>query len=123
MRFLPGAMDVLVSYNYPGNVRELRNTIERLVILCEGDAIDAESVRLSLPQSTPKVVSGFRPNVAFRVLVEEAERSILSAAIRFHEGSMAKAAKSLDLERSHLYKKARLLGLRDNKADDEDSGP
>ena len=47
-----------------------------------------------------------------RVLVEEAERVILQEAIAHHGGQMAEAARALDLERSHLYKKARALGLR-----------
>jgi hypothetical protein len=47
-----------------------------------------------------------------RVLVEEAERVILQEAIAHHGGQMSKAARALDLERSHLYKKARALGLR-----------
>jgi DNA-binding NtrC family response regulator len=56
--------------------------------------------------------------VPFRVLVEEAERAILQEALASHGGQMAATARGLDLERSHLYKKARALGLR-GKGDDE----
>jgi DNA-binding NtrC family response regulator len=56
------------------------------------------------------------------VLAEEAERVILQEALAQHGGQMAATARALDLERSHLYKKARALGLRGGdkgEADDE----
>ncbi len=62
----------------------------------------------------------FRPGVPFRVLVEEAERSILEQAISHHGGQMAATARGLGLERSHLYKKCSALGLRE-KAEDDDA--
>lgn len=121
MRIEEEAIQVLVAYSFPGNVRELRNLTERLVILTPDDVIRAEDVRTCLPGGTsPKVQGLYRPGVPFRVLVEEAERQILQDALVHHGGQMAKAARALDLERSHLYKKARALGLRDSKADDDD---
>ncbi len=60
----------------------------------------------------------YRPGVPFRVLVEEAERQILQDALAHHGGQMAATARALDLERSHLYKKARALGLRGDKDDE-----
>ena len=62
-----------------------------------------------------------RNGVPFRVLSEEAERTILEEALAHHGGQMAKAARALDLERSHLYKKARALGLRGQPGDEEPS--
>jgi DNA-binding NtrC family response regulator len=53
------------------------------------------------------------------VLVEEAERQILKEAMLHHHGQMAATARALDLERSHLYKKCKALGLRDSKGDAE----
>jgi DNA-binding NtrC family response regulator len=115
-----GAVDALVGYSFPGNVRELRNLIERLVILTPEEIIRREDVRACLPGGdSVRGAAGFRPNVPLRVLVEEAERAILEAALLHHQGQMTKAAKGLDLERSHLYKKARALGLRGDKSDDE----
>jgi len=55
----------------------------------------------------------YRPGLPFRVLLEEAERTILDEALRHHEGQMASTARALDLERSHLYKKCKALGLRE----------
>ena len=121
LRIDEGAVEVLANYSFPGNVRELRNLIERLVILTPDEVITAEDVRTCLPGgAAPRAAGLFRPGVPFRVLVDEAERTILQEAIAHHGGQMAATARALDLERSHLYKKARNLGLRGDKADEDE---
>ncbi|MBL8720368.1 MAG: sigma-54-dependent Fis family transcriptional regulator [Myxococcales bacterium] len=127
MRITEDALAVLSSYAFPGNVRELRNLIERLVILSPDETIDADQVRSFLPQAGVPTPGGlFRSSVPFRVLVEEAERTILQEALKHYGGQMAATARGLDLERSHLYKKFKALGLRDPagkaKEDEEDEG-
>ncbi len=115
------AVDALCSYEFPGNVRELRNVIERLVILTPHDEIKAEDVRAALPgESSRRGVHLFRPGVSFRVLVEDAERRILGEALAHFGGQMTATARALDLERSHLYKKARSLGLREKSSGESD---
>jgi DNA-binding NtrC family response regulator len=123
MTITEAALEVLAGYSFPGNVRELRNLIERLVILSPDETIDAEQVRSFLPNAGAPPPGGlFRANVPFRVLVEEAERTILQEALKHYGGQMAATARGLDLERSHLYKKFRALGLRDKSKDGEDEG-
>jgi DNA-binding NtrC family response regulator len=121
MRITDDALSVLAGYSFPGNVRELRNLIERLVILTPDEAISADDVRNCIPGgAAPKATGLYRPGVPFRVLVEEAERVILQDALVHHAGAMAATARALDLERSHLYKKARALGLRGGEKSDDD---
>ena len=121
MTIAPAALDVLSAYAFPGNVRELKNLIERLVILTPDDVISADDVRTCLPSGAgPKAAGLFRASVPFRVLVEEAERTILQEALAHHGGKMAATARALDLERSHLYKKCKSLGLRGDKSDDDE---
>jgi DNA-binding NtrC family response regulator len=124
IRLEDDAIAVLASYAWPGNVRELKNVIERLVILTPDDAIRADDVRNCLPGGSASKTAGlYRPGVPFRVLAEEAERVIVQEALAHHGGQMAATARALDLERSHLYKKARALGLRgDAKSDGDDEG-
>jgi DNA-binding NtrC family response regulator len=113
MRLEDDAIGVLAGYSWPGNVRELKNVIERLVILTPDDAVHGDDVRTCLPGGGAAKATGiYRPGVPFRVLVEEAERVILQESLAHHGGQMAATARALDLERSHLYKKARALGLR-----------
>ena len=115
------AIAELTAYSFPGNVRELRNVIERLVILTPDDRIGRSEVRACLGEGSGKEATGvYRPAVPFRVLAEEAERAILEAALAHHDGHMAATARSLDLERSHLYKKCKALGLRSAKGEGDD---
>jgi DNA-binding NtrC family response regulator len=113
------ALEALLRHSFPGNVRELKNLVERLVILSPDDAITKAEVTRALGMSdSPKSAGLFRPGVPFRVLAEEAERTILTEALAAHAGQMTATARALELERSHLYKKAKALGLRgDGKAD------
>ena len=118
-----GALEVLVGYGFPGNVRELRNLIERLVILTPDAKIDAEDVRVCLGNASTGTATGlFRPGTPFRLLSEEAERRILEEALLHHGGAMAATARGLGLERSHLYKKCKALGLRGDKVEGDDEG-
>jgi DNA-binding NtrC family response regulator len=111
--FAPDAIPALERHGFPGNVRELKNLVERLVILTPEDAITARDVQHALGMGAAPPQKGlYRKGVAFRTLSEEAERTILEEALADHGGQMAATARALDLERSHLYKKARALGLR-----------
>ena len=92
--------------------------IERLVILVEADKIQEADVENALGPGGGPASTGsyFRPGVPFRDLVESAERDIVRDAIKHFDGQMTQTAKSLDLERSYLYKKVKALGL---KTDDD----
>jgi DNA-binding NtrC family response regulator len=115
------AIEALARHSFPGNVRELRNLIERLVILSPDDRITASEVSRALGMGDSLKSAGlFRPGVPFRVLVDEAERTILQEALQAHGGQMAATARALELERSHLYKKAKALGLRESKGELDD---
>lgn len=126
MELAPSAFAALERHHYPGNVRELRNLIERLVILTPGERIEERDVQAALggAATTSNSRTGlYRPGVTFRVLSEEAERAILEEAILAHGGQMSQVARALGLERSHLYKKAKALGLRGSEGTAETSSP
>ncbi|HTQ06644.1 MAG TPA: helix-turn-helix domain-containing protein, partial [Polyangiaceae bacterium] len=80
------------------------------------DEVTGADVERALSTDTVTPHSGlYQPGVPFRVLSEQAERRILEDALEHHDGQMAATARALGLERSHLYKKARALGLRGEK--------
>jgi DNA-binding NtrC family response regulator len=115
------AISRLLQHDWPGNVRELRNSIERLVIL-SGDAprIEAEDVEAILPVTgAPKVK--YARGTALKDLVLAAERELVLAALAENQNHVANTARELGLERSHLYKKMRALGIshRGGEGDDE----
>jgi DNA-binding NtrC family response regulator len=108
-----GAVAALASHPFPGNVRELKNLVERLVILSPDDGVTRADVERALGAAAPSKERGlYRDGVPFRVLSEDAERTIIEEALLAHGGQMAATARALGLERSHLYKKAKALGLR-----------
>jgi DNA-binding NtrC family response regulator len=119
MTLTASAISALTRHPFPGNVRELRNLMERLVILNPDDAVTGEDIERSVGMGGAQHSAGlYQPGVPFRVLSEQAERAIVEEALAHHGGQMAATARALGLERSHLYKKARALGLRGDKEDD-----
>ncbi len=151
------ALSVMASYDYPGNVRELRNLVERLAILCEGPVVSGAEADALLPRARVRVTAsapspvhsaeptvsepgaapsppgparvlpinalpmpdpassgGFRPSAerAFRDQVEDAEREIILYALAHTRDNVTEAARLLDLERGHFYKKMKALGIR-----------
>jgi DNA-binding NtrC family response regulator len=106
------AVAALQAHDWPGNVRELRNLVERIAILCDGPAISPDDVAEVLPGARRPRGDRFRAGASFHDLVEEAEREILLAALEANGENMSETARALGLERSHLYKKMRALGIR-----------
>jgi DNA-binding NtrC family response regulator len=103
----------MTRHPFPGNVRELKNLVERLVILCPDDSINAADVEAAIgPAGNAPRGSLYRPGVPFKVLADDAERAIIEEALAHHGRQMTATARALGLERSHLYKKAKALGLR-----------
>jgi len=104
--FSPQALELLRRYAFPGNVRELRNIVERLLIMNPIDVIGPEQVRTVLPAPEAAPAGGARLADAVR----EFERAQIEAALAAEGGNMTRAAARLGLERSHLYKKMKQLG-------------
>ena len=109
-KFAPAALDLLRRYPFPGNVRELRNIVERLLIMSSGTSIGSEQVLAILPPGP----SGTTASGVARLSdsVRDFERKEIEAALLASGGSMTKAAARLGLERSHLYKKMKKLGFK-----------
>jgi two-component system nitrogen regulation response regulator NtrX len=115
-RLAPDALAALAAYPWPGNVRELKNIVERLVILVEDDTITAANVRAVLPAGIPglaggSVGGGSGSGKSLRDKVSAAERGFLLEALEASGWQIARTARELGLERSHLYKKMRHHGI------------
>jgi two-component system, NtrC family, nitrogen regulation response regulator NtrX len=112
--FSSEAICSLANYSWPGNIRELRNVVERLMLLASNDGVTAETVQAALPSAAEgnlgETGSG---NLAARV--QSFERETILAELKRHNHHITNAARALGLERSHLYKKAEQLGIEIQK--------
>ena len=114
--FSNSAIFELRKYSWPGNVRELRNIVERLVLLAGEEIVTADEVRLVLAAgagngSGPSGVTSASGQGTLVERTESFERQVLLAEIRHHNFHMTNVARTLGLERSHLYKKCQQLGI------------
>jgi DNA-binding NtrC family response regulator len=101
------ARDALSHHRWPGNIRELRNTIERVSYLCTEDVIRAEDLMLGGPVADAPVPStGTLSDATRQFQVEHIRRAIEAC-----QGNMTDAAARLGLHRSNLYRKMRQLGV------------
>ena len=108
----PDALELLQSHLWPGNVRELRNVVERLLLLATEGEVDAVTVRLALPGAPSRSsLSSSTSTGTLADRVDSFERETILAELKRQQGHITNTAKSLGLERSHLYKKAHHLGI------------
>src|SRR5438270_1902422 len=112
VRFGPEAMHGLQDYSWPGNIRELRNVVERLLLFCEDDTVTLSTVQTALPVS--QAANGGVQIATTGTLserVEQVERQMILDEIKRQNYHITNTAKALGLERSHLYKKCQQLGI------------
>lgn len=112
-RFTLNALRRLRGYEWPGNIRELKNLVQRLLILGTGETIESGEVDAALgirAKSMPsQALSGFdRP---LREAREEFEKAYLEYQLHLAGGSISKVAERVGIERTHLYRKLRALGI------------
>jgi two-component system, NtrC family, nitrogen regulation response regulator NtrX len=115
--FSAEALEALKAYAWPGNVRELRNVIERILLLCSGEVVEAAAVQRALPPSVPFASAGANGSSALLECgtmshrVEAFERETLVRELKRNHHHVTNTAKVLGMERSHLYKKCKELGI------------
>lgn len=115
-RFSMAAQNRLRQYAWPGNVRELSNLVQRLLILGQGPEIDLAEVEAALGPVRPDKARAEAPvaidlGLPLREAREQFEREYLVHQLKLCGGSVGKLAKAVGLERTHLYRKLRSLGV------------
>jgi two-component system, NtrC family, nitrogen regulation response regulator NtrX len=113
--FSEPAMEVLLGYPWPGNVRELKNLVERLVIMCPSPRIEPHHLPPELFRGASK--SPQKPYESLQEARSAYEREFVLRKLEESRWNMTKAAHSLGLERSHLYRKMRSLGIAPSKSE------
>jgi DNA-binding NtrC family response regulator len=108
-RLTPEALDWLGSYTFPGNVRELKNLIERALIASSGKPIERKHVQVSVtpaPAGSTREVRAASPAFAHLPLnLDEAENALIQRALEQTQGNVAEAARLLGVNRSRIYRR------------------
>ncbi len=105
--FSPEAMELLLAYEWPGNIREIRNFCERLSILCKHTTAVREDVFRALPHLEETLPAPERE----AVFPEDGERAALEQALLLHHGNRQETAKALGIHPSTLWRRMKRLGL------------
>jgi DNA-binding NtrC family response regulator len=125
----PAALEKLKRYDFPGNIRELRNLIERALILSTGSEIGPEDFPLALNVEGPQDsgeghlnwINSEPETVNLRELLEQVEKGLIARALKSGAGVQAEAARRLQVSRSDLAYKLTKYGIRDEPV--ETDGP
>ncbi|MCB2228803.1 MAG: sigma-54 dependent transcriptional regulator [Desulfarculaceae bacterium] len=112
-RFTPEALEVLKAQPWPGNVRELKNLVERLWILCPHEEVGLEDLPVEMsgaPAPGPEQAQLFAGD--FKSARAAFEKAYLEAKLSDNQGNVSRTAEEVGLERSHLHKKLKTLGIK-----------
>lgn len=113
--FSPGVLAALKSHDWPGNIRQLENVIERAVILCSGNRLDTENLfsadSVSEPQETTDAVLTLPYKDARERSIEEFNRRYISHVLARHSGNVSRAAMESGLKRQYLHRLMRDYGI------------
>ncbi|HHT9137065.1 MAG TPA: sigma-54-dependent transcriptional regulator [Candidatus Wunengus sp. YC60] len=113
------AMKVLISYNWPGNVRQLKNVIESAVVLTNNEILDTTDLpeEIKHPENTSVTLKNIDYSLSFRdakkILIENFERDFIKNKLEEFSGNISRTAEALDMHRQNLQQKIR--DLRINK--------
>ena len=114
------AMEHLMNYSWPGNIRELENAVERAVILCKSDTLEADLFPIpvkkghpaAMPQSSETLDSAAGVNASLGDAVGALEKGMIQEALRLNAGNQRKAAKALGITERILGYKIKSYGLK-----------
>lgn len=114
-RFSIAAQNVLRNHNWPGNIRELKNLVQRVLILGSGDEISAPEVEAAMGAALAASGSAGIPGVSFDQPLRDArdafEKAYLEYQLEKHAGNVSQMAEEAGMERTHLYRKLRDRGI------------
>ena len=121
-QFSVAAQNRLRHYSWPGNIRELRNLVQRLLILGTTDTVEAEEVDAAVSNQLLRAEAAAVESMAYDMPLREAreqfEKQYLAHQLQEVGGSVGKLAKRVGMERTHLYRKLRGLGIEFKKGGD-----
>jgi len=109
-RLAPDALEALITFDWPGNIRQLQNAIERAFALSAADVVTLADLPPGIRGGRPEPVAAPESTAPLRTLAE-AEREVIEAAMRKAGGNKNEAARLLGIDRQRLYRKIEKYGL------------
>jgi transcriptional regulator with PAS, ATPase and Fis domain len=103
-RLSPEVLDRLMLYHYPGNVRELINLLERMMIMSDGQLVTLDDLPGDLRRPSPALADPVEEGISLKAAVEALERRMILGAIKRH-GAVEPAARALGVHPSTLWRK------------------
>lgn len=113
--FSAGAVKALTKMEWSGNIRELKNFIERVVIMIPNDEVSEDDVYSLAPGSTSKFDDILNVSNSFQDFKEKAERAFILKQLNLNDWNISKTADILEIQRSHLYSKIKKYGIEKGK--------
>jgi two-component system nitrogen regulation response regulator NtrX len=110
--FTPSALKALSDAPWRGNVRELRNMIERLVIMVPAESIDVTDLPAEFFRTSTDIISTAMRLTKLQEFKDEAEKAFIIAKLREHGWNVSKTAEAIDTPRSNLYKKIEQYNIK-----------
>ncbi len=110
--FTPAAQKALQDASWRGNVRELRNLIERMVIMVPAESIDITDLPAEFFRAPADIISGSMRLNTLQEFKDEAEKAFILAKLREHGWNVSKTAEAIDTPRSNLYKKIEQYNIK-----------
>jgi len=114
------AVEILKMMEWKGNVRELRNIVERLVIMSRGREINSDDLEMLSVSPKDTLEEIVESSQSFQDFKDRAEAAFIKHQLKLHNWNVSKTAEALEMERSHLYTKIKKYGLeRQGRNEDE----
>jgi two-component system nitrogen regulation response regulator NtrX len=113
--FSEEALEILKKYPWPGNVREIRNLVERLVIMTPGRLVQGKDIPAPFNQQSrmDEELSAILSSPSYKEAKGSFERAFLVRKLREFNGNISQTADAIGIERSNLHKKIKAYGLED----------
>lgn len=113
VKFTPDAMGILRAQPYPGNIRELRNLVKRILIVSGKNEITADDVRASLVKGAESAVDERKESAEeASVTLEQMEKRAIENAVNRYQGNLSQVAAALGITRQSLYRRMEKFGIK-----------
>ncbi|HEY3249656.1 MAG TPA: helix-turn-helix domain-containing protein, partial [Ignavibacteria bacterium] len=118
-KFTPSAIEYLKSIKWAGNVRELKNTVERLIILSDSNVIDKPHIISEANQYASEMEEVVNTTESLRDFQDLSEKIFIEKKLAENNWNISKTAEALDIQRSHLYTKIKQFNIENPEKEEK----